>query len=256
MIIVTGFPFSVLVAQLMVTFLSLLRVFVVYEHFHSEAESLFQDLGVCIVSGHRYLGGFIGDLNQRNAFVQMKANNWVKHVCVFSDIAAAQPQLAYVTVARSLQHKWTLYFLDCGALFQNLEIALASSFFPVIIGDEVSSVEHDLLSLPLQMEGLGISNPMSTASHCYSLSTHSTTSLVTFVIRASVFELDTHTAPVSLAKDHYRACFNDYFILNLILCSHYMIFSNNVLCYMLKSFIIWLVVTITLCTRSVDLSPQ
>ena len=85
-------------------------LFVVDEHFHSEAESPFQDLGVCIVSGHRYLGGFIGDLNQRNAFVQMKASNWVKHVCVFSDIAAAQPQLAYVTVARSLQHKWTLYF--------------------------------------------------------------------------------------------------------------------------------------------------
>ena len=42
---------------------------VVDEHFRSEAESLFQGLGICIVSGHRYLGGFIGDLNQRNAFV-------------------------------------------------------------------------------------------------------------------------------------------------------------------------------------------
>ena len=149
-----------------------------------------------------------------------------------------------------------IILLDCEALFQNLEIALASSLLPAIIGVEVPSVEHDLLSLPLQMEGLGISNPMSTASHCYFLTTHSTTSLVTFVIRASVFELDTHIAPVSLAKDHYRACFNDYFILSLILCLHYMILSNNVLCYMLKSFIIWLVVTITLCTRSVDLSPQ
>ena len=149
-----------------------------------------------------------------------------------------------------------IILLDCEALFQNLEIALASSLFPAIIGVEVPSVEHDLLSLPLQMEGLGISNPMSTASHCYFLTTHSTTSLVTFVIRASVFELDTHIAPVCLAKDHYRACFNDYFILSLILCLHYMILFNNVLCYMLKSFIIWLVVTITLCTRSVDLSPQ
>ena len=136
-------------------------------------------------------------------------------------------------------------------------IALASSFLPAIIGVEVSSVEHDLLSLPLQMEGLGISDPMSTASHCYSLSTHSTTLLVTFVIRAaSVFQLDTHIAPVSLAEDHYRASFNDYFIQSLILCSHYMILSNNVLCYVLKSLIIWLVVSITLCMRSVDLSPQ
>ena len=106
-----------------------------------------------------------------------------------------------------------ILLLDCGALFQNLEIALASSLLPAIIGVEVSSVEYDVLSLPLQMEDLGISNPMSTASHHYSLSTHSTTSLVTFVIRAaSVFQLHTHIAPVSLAKDHYRASFNDYFI--------------------------------------------
>ena len=48
---------------------------VVDEHFRSEAESLFQGLGVRIVSGHRYLGGFIGDLNQKNTFVQMKVDN-------------------------------------------------------------------------------------------------------------------------------------------------------------------------------------
>ena len=44
-----------------------------------------------------------------------------------------------------------ILLLDCGALFQNLEIALASSLLPAIIGIEVSFVEHDLLSLPLQM---------------------------------------------------------------------------------------------------------
>ena len=187
---------------------------VVDEHFRSEAESLFQGLGVRIVSGHRYLGGFIGDLNQKNTFVQMKVDNWVKHVHVFSDIAAAQPQLAYVAVARSLQHEWTFLLRvlqDCGALFRNLEIALASSFLPAIFGVEVSSVERDLFSLPLRMGGLGISNPVSTASHCYSLSTQSTTSLVTFITGASVFELDNHIATVSLAKDHYRASLNDYF---------------------------------------------
>ena len=37
---------------------------VVDERFHSEAESLFRGLGVRIVTGHRYLGGFIGDSSQ------------------------------------------------------------------------------------------------------------------------------------------------------------------------------------------------
>ena len=63
------------------------------EHFRLEAESLFQGLGVRIVSGHRYLRGFIGDLNQRNVYMQKKVNNWVNHVHVFSDIAVTQPHL-------------------------------------------------------------------------------------------------------------------------------------------------------------------
>ena len=59
----------------------------------------------------------------------------------------------------------------------------------------------------------GINNPMPTASQCYSLSIHSTTSLVTFITStgASLFELDTHIATVSLAKDHYHASLNEYF---------------------------------------------
>ena len=48
------------------------------------------------------------------------------------------------------------------AFFWNLKIALACSSLPAIFGFEVSSVERDLLSLPLQMGGLGISNPVST----------------------------------------------------------------------------------------------
>ena len=61
------------------------------------------------------------------------------------------------------------------------------------------------------MGGLEICNPMATASHCYSFSIHSTTSLVTFITGASLFELDTHIATVSLAKDHYCASLHGYF---------------------------------------------
>ena len=64
------------------------------------------------MSGHRYLGGFIGDLNQRDVYVQEKVNKWVNHVCVFSDIAVTQLQLAYTAVARSLQYEWT-FLLRC-----------------------------------------------------------------------------------------------------------------------------------------------
>ena len=50
------------------------------------------------MTGHRYLGGFIGNSSQRTLFVQKKVNSWMDHVRVFSDIAVTQPQLAYVAV--------------------------------------------------------------------------------------------------------------------------------------------------------------
>ena len=190
------------------------RFVVVGEHCKSEAEALFRDLGVIVVTGHRYLGGFIGDLNQRNVFVRKKVDGWVNHVHVFGDIAHTQPQLAYAAVLRSLQHEWTFLLRvlhDCGALFQDLEFSLASNFLPAIFGVEVSSAERDLLSLPLRMGGLGIVNPVTAAPYCYSASIHSTTSLVKFITGSLSFELDAHIATVSLAKDQYRVSLNEYF---------------------------------------------
>ena len=104
------------------------------------------------MTGHRYLGDFIGDSSQRTLFVQKKVNSWVDHVRVFSDIAVTQPQLAYVAVTRSLQHEWTFLLRvlkDCETLFCHLEFALASSFLPAIFDVEVSPAEHGLFSLPL-----------------------------------------------------------------------------------------------------------
>ena len=65
----------------MAIFLNLLRVFVVVgEHCKSKAENLFHDLGVQVVTGHRYLGGFIGDLHDRDVFVHRKVIKWVNYV--------------------------------------------------------------------------------------------------------------------------------------------------------------------------------
>ena len=108
MIFVNGFLYSVLWPGFWDYFPELSKSFVVIdEHCRYEAEALFQGLGVYILTGHGYLEGFIGDLNQRNVFVEKKVNNLVNHFRVFSDIALTQPQLAYTDVTRSLQHELT-----------------------------------------------------------------------------------------------------------------------------------------------------
>ena len=109
-------------------------------------------MGVQVVTGHRYLSGFIGDLHDRDVFVHHKVNKWVNYVNMFSDIVLIQCQLAYTAVTRPLQHEWTFLLQvlpDCGLLFRDLESSLASNFLPALFGVEVSSVESNLFSLPL-----------------------------------------------------------------------------------------------------------
>ena len=109
---------------------------VVGEQFMTKAKALFHDLGVRVVTGYCYLGGFIGDLQGREVFVCTKVNRWVNYVRTFSDIALTQPQLAYTAVTRSLQHEWTflLQVLPvCGLQFQDLETSLASNFLPAFL---------------------------------------------------------------------------------------------------------------------------
>jgi len=61
------------------------------------------------VTGHRFLGGFIGSSSERDEYVMSKVCRWVEStsVDVLAKVAVTQPQLAYAAFSRSLQHKWT-----------------------------------------------------------------------------------------------------------------------------------------------------
>ena len=100
---------------------------VVNERWKKEAAAIFGDLGVQVVTGHRFLGGFIGSQYGRGEYVMSKVRRWVGHVNVLAQAASTQPQLAYA--ARSLQHEWTFLLRvvpRCGPLFQELELSLLS----------------------------------------------------------------------------------------------------------------------------------
>ena len=97
-----------------------------------------------MVTGHRFLGGFIGSCREGDEYVMSKVNRWVRHIDVLSEAASSQPQLAYAVFSRSLQHEWTFLLrvvLQCGQLFQELDLSLNSHFLPVMFGVEVSAVE-------------------------------------------------------------------------------------------------------------------
>ena len=83
-------------------------------------------------------------------------------------------------------------------------MSLFSRFLPAMFGVEVSAVERRLFSLPLQLGGLGICNPVSLAFHLFNSSVRITDYLVKSIIGFETFELDTHFDCVSSNKLSYR----------------------------------------------------
>ena len=62
-----------------------------------QASALFSDLGIKVVSGGHFLGGFIGEPSLVDNFVSDKVQLWSCSVQSLSDVATSQPQAAHAT---------------------------------------------------------------------------------------------------------------------------------------------------------------
>ena len=67
-------------------------VLIVDKEFDSETQEEFDHLGVRVVRGHRFLGGFIGDLEAISQFVQGKVKEWTNSITILSEVAQSYPQ--------------------------------------------------------------------------------------------------------------------------------------------------------------------
>ena len=129
------------------------------------------------------------------------------HIKVLSDVATAQPQLAYAAFTKSLQHEWAFLMRvvpGCGPLFQELEHAIHHYFLPTVFGVEISTAERNLFALPLRFGGLGVSNPVLMAPSLLDSSVRSTVTLVHSIVGATTFELDAHLETVSNARTYHH----------------------------------------------------
>ena len=80
---------------------------VVNDQWKNEAAAIFgdHDLGIQVVTGHRFLGGFIASHSERDEYIVSKVQRWVGHLDLLPKAALTQPQLAYAALSRSLQHE-------------------------------------------------------------------------------------------------------------------------------------------------------
>jgi len=53
-----------------------------------------------------FLGGFIGDFQETENWINEKVKTWVKAIECLSKAAEQQPHLAHVSLTKSLQNEW------------------------------------------------------------------------------------------------------------------------------------------------------
>ena len=159
------------------------------------------------MTGHRFLSGFLGSRSERDECVMSKVHKLVGHVDVLAGAAVTQPQLAYAALSRSLQHEWKflLHIVpQCGQLLQELALSLFSHFLPAMFSVEVSAIERHLCALPLWLDGLGISDPVSLTSHLFTSSVRATKHLVISIVGFETFKSDSHFDHVSFNEQSHR----------------------------------------------------
>jgi hypothetical protein len=135
----------------------------VREHNKEAAKESFKDLGFTVLTGSRYLGGFIGEAPEQLSWIQEKTEGWVDSVKELAMVAEQYPQAAYAGLQKYLQQEWQ--FLQgvtkrLGDEFRDIEKALQKDFLPALFGDDLANnIPGQLASTPVKKAGLAIQDP-------------------------------------------------------------------------------------------------
>ena len=177
---------------------------VVHPNFIDEAHRLFDQFGIKIVEGRRYLGGYVGSEEGKSIFTGKKVQEWLGCLDELSKVARDEPQAALVGLTRSLQCEWNFVHRvvkDVSELFTPLEKMLEEIFLPNLLG--VSSITHTdrvLFSLPAKRGGLGVRNPVESADLAFSTSREATSCLVDSILNQEDFDQYEHKSKLKEAR--------------------------------------------------------
>ena len=115
------------------------------------------------MTGHCYLGGFLGKGAAQQAWVDDKVEGWAESVCTLSGLAWRRPQTAYAGLQKSLQQEWQ--FLQRvtpgqGTAFPKVEDALRDDFIPALFKGAMEALPaQGITCLPCKAAGMAIPDP-------------------------------------------------------------------------------------------------
>ena len=99
------------------------------------AEEHFQELGIWVVTGHRYLGWFLRDIEAERGWLQYKIRGWTEAMKFMAGVAHKHPQSAYAGLQKSLQKEWDFVQRvtpGVGDAFGPVEVALREISVPAL----------------------------------------------------------------------------------------------------------------------------
>ena len=136
---------------------------VVKDEEYNSATEIFQGTGVNITtSGRKYLGGFIGKVDERRKYVKTIIDDWIEKIKLLSNIAKSEPQAAYAAFVSGFKHKFTYHIRvipDISDLLKYVDDIIDTQFIPAITdGHYCSPDERLLLALPVKMGGVTSEN--------------------------------------------------------------------------------------------------
>ena len=119
-------------------------ILVVAETNVPRAKEYFRGMGIQVVTGSRYLGGFIGERETEGQWVQKNVAGLADSVRTLAGVACKHPQSAYAVMQKSLQQEW--------AFVQRVTPGIGDAFVPV--EEEIAKA-----FLPALFEGVGDGAP-------------------------------------------------------------------------------------------------
>ena len=159
-------------------------------------EEHFMGLGIRVVTGHRYLGDFIGDAAAEREWLKEKVQEWKESVSVLAGIAHNYPKSAYAGLQKSLQQEWDFVKRvtpRVGEAFSQVEEDLREIFVPALFrGLSEGLPTRENTRLPVKQAGLALPDPVQTAPENWTASCVITGHLVAALRGQVVFRTAEH----------------------------------------------------------------
>ena len=181
---------------------------IVHERYVNEATQIFAPMGVNVVKGHRHLGAYIGNTQQKEVYLNEKVREWQECIEKLAIAASIVPHESHVAFTKSLQHEWgyiSRVMPNLQDILAPLETTIHSKFYKSLLDEIVSLDERKLFSLPCKKGGLGIADPTQLSEISYETSRKCTEHLRKSIIEGSTFLKPQHKKCIKEARANHRS---------------------------------------------------